>query len=263
MRPPHDKFQDGYQSWLLFLLVAPSWIVLPTDCQWGESHLEENPLVATLQNETSVPFHRPCLFIGVWVRSIQTPLPVTVLEPHVGRLCSRDIWLPRISPRRAAAMTLLRNGWGARGSWLAGSEREALGDILRSCCNHVFLGSSRFPLCLLLVPTYAFPWWKGNMHREEVMRFKTKSTGAHWANFSLSMKCYWGILPIVLTHVWFGGPFVWEKYLLGTLLISGDPLRGCVIVLSSGVWVCVPFVWLALLLPFVKWEIQVQLIRKL
>ena len=32
--------------------------------------------------------------------------------------------------------------------------------------------------------------------------------------------------------------------------------------LSFGVWVCIPFVWLVLLLPYVKWEIQVQFIKK-
>ena len=35
-----------------------------------------------------------------------------------------------------------------------------------------------------------------------------------------------------------------------------------VMVLSSGVWTCIPFVWSVSLLSFVKWQVQVQFIRK-
>ena len=81
------------------------------------------------------------------------------------------------------------------------------------------------------------------MHREEVMRFKTKSTGAHWANFSFEHEVPLGHFAHSSdTCLIWGTRSVWEKYLLGTVLVSGDPLRGCVTVLSSGVCVCVPFV---------------------
>ena len=91
---------------------------------------------------------------------------------------------------------------------------------------------------------------------------------------------FWALLPVgwhlsavegrlwVLSVIWafgqlaltstaedcFGNVCVWDS--------TGHPRREFMTDLSFGVWVCIPFVWLVLLLPYVKWEIQVQFIKK-
>ena len=56
-------------------------------------------------------------------------------------------------------------------------------------------------------------------------------------------------------------PFCWGRVYLGYHF--RHPTSGFVAILSSGVWVCVPFVRLVFLFPFAKWEIQIQFIRKI
>lgn len=63
---------------------------------------------------------------------------------------------------------------------------------------------------------------------------------------------------LVLMYVWCWGLFVLESVYLG--LHIRHPLG--IYDLSSGVWVCILFVWLVFL-SFVKWKIQVQFIRKI
>ena len=60
-----------------------------------------------------------------------------------------------------------------------------------------------------------FPWWKGNRHQEEVISFKTKSSGVLRANFSFEhevlfgrfahgsdMCLLWGIICVGEVFIW-------------------------------------------------------------
>ena len=76
--------------------------------------------------------------------------------------------------------------------------------------------------------------------------------GRLWA-----LSVIWAFCQLVLTSTiedHFGDMCVWDS--------MGHPWREFMTDLSFGVWVCIPFVWLVLLLPYVKWEIQVQFIKK-
>ena len=96
-------------------------------------------------------------------------------------------------------------------------------------------------------------------------------------------KCFWAFLPIgsdiwlLLSTLcdqvsfryfanWFWYFTTTEDHLcLGSVclkLCTSHPWRGFMTDRSFGVWVCIPFVWLVSLLPYVKWEIQVQFIKK-
>ena len=65
------------------------------------------------------------------------------------------------------------------------------------------------------------------------------------------------LCQLVLTFNYHWGPFV-----LGLGLRTRHPQKGFMTDLSFGVWVCIPFVWLVLLLSYVEWEIQVQFNKK-
>ena len=54
----------------------------------------------------------------------------------------------------------------------------------------------------------------------------------------------------------------WGLFVLGLGLRTRHPQKGFMTDLSFGVWVCIPFVWLVLLLSYVEWEIQVQFNKK-
>ena len=45
-------------------------------------------------------------------------------------------------------------------------------------------------------------------------------------------------------------------------LLTGHPRRGFMTDLSTGVWLCIPSVWLVFLLPYVKWKFRFDSLRK-
>ena len=160
------------------------------------------------------------------------------------------------------------------------------GDIPSSCWNHLFQGSSLFLPCSALAANLHFSLVErkdASGQADELQDWVSALVCVQQTSL-LSMRCYLGILPIGLTCFWRWGPFASTECHLGVFLIGSDlcltsrPIcvgkclsgtlyqsssGGFVTVLSSGVWVCIAFVWLVFLLPFVKWEIQVHFIRKM
>ena len=97
----------------------------------------------------------------------------------------------------------------------------------------------------------------------------------HWMSFEHFANWFWWVsivdcehkvLLLVILASWFWrmsdveGHFCGGGVCLG--LNIGYSLGRFVMVLSSGVCTCIPFVWSVSLLSFVKWEVQVQFIRK-
>ena len=68
----------------------------------------------------------------------------------------------------------------------------------------------------------------------------------HFCQLVLMPDYHWGLFVS-------GRVFVWDS--------TSHPRRGFVTDLF-GVWMGIPFIWLVFLLPYVKWEIQVQVIKK-
>ena len=71
------------------------------------------------------------------------------------------------------------------------------------------------------------------------------------------LSVIWAFCQLALTSTaedCFGNVCVWDS--------TGHPRREFMTDLSFGVWVCIPFIWLVSLFPYVKWEIQFQLIKK-
>ena len=89
-------------------------------------------------------------------------------------------------------------------------------------------------------------------------------TFAHWfwplsavAGRWWALSVIWAFCQLVLTSAIegrLGDGFVWNS--------TGRPRRELMTDLSFGMRACIPFRWLVLLLPYVKWEIQVQFIKK-
>ena len=86
-RAPHDQFQGDGQSWLCCFCMWPPPSAYKTSCPMIVRAGGSQPLdrrlpsphpVANIQNKANFPFHQPCLFIGFWAVSRQTPLSVTL-----------------------------------------------------------------------------------------------------------------------------------------------------------------------------------------
>lgn len=174
----------------------------------------------------------------------------------------------------ASCLWLLAPRGGFEGTFLAAAEticfgRSSVSPLLDTgCLPRLFLGGTE--RCI-------GPSWQASR--------PSKSTGVHlgkllfWAQSAFGAFC-----QLVLTCVWFQGLCVSTECHLGIVptdsgmcLLLRTVRVGEVFVsdsisvilsedlwqLSYAVWVCTPFVWLVVLLPFVKWEIQVQFIRKI
>ena len=145
----------------------------------------------------------------------------------------------------------------ARGSQALGG---GLGDIPTSCRNHLFRGSSLFlPWSALAANTRFLGGTERGLRTSWGALRPSKSMGVHPDNFSFELEVLFGhFCQLVLMYVWCWGLFVLESVYLG--LHIRHPLG--IYDLSSGVWVCILFVWLVFL-SFVKWKIQFQFTRKI
>ena len=79
IRPPHDQFQDDWQSWLLFLHIALSLCLYKALAHgyamrgWGGRQPVDKSPSSPVASILNFPFHQPCLFF--WLLSCKQPDP--------------------------------------------------------------------------------------------------------------------------------------------------------------------------------------------
>lgn len=248
------------------------WLLVGGKSALGQESVPPPTPVAGLWNKANFPFHWFCFFIGFWVWTAGPTFITSTSRRGCALAGSGSLGFPS----RAEALTAL--GWppepAACGYWL----QRGFGGHSLQLPKPFFRGPSQvFPYsalgCQLLLSLWGMErcnWTSCRAPRP------SKSTSVHPVNISLerwgsfgsfsnwfwcvsdvedslwAQGAIWAFCLLVLTCVYCWGPCVLGSVPLG--LCWSSSWRICD---STVFWyVCIPFAWLVLLLPFVRCDQQ-------